>query len=110
MPITTRTIAKGIPPRLHESRPSHKVKKGKNRTRVTTKSSHKRAAPSDSDDNVEEPIKRKGAKSRHLEVQEESSEEGEVVSERGSEPPEEIDDVDNGVATSPSSDEQEVST
>jgi hypothetical protein len=109
MPITTQTIAKGIPPRLHQPKPSHKAKKGKSNTRATIKSSCKRVAISDSDEESEsEPIRKKDAKSHHLEVQEESEEE-EVVSEHMSEPPE-ITDVDNGVATSPSSDAQDVRT
>lgn len=108
MPITTQTIAKRIPPTLYEPRPSHKVKKGKNHTRVTTKSSHKRAAPSDSDNEKEEPIKRKGAKSVISRYKRSRLRKGRLYPR--SEPPEEIDGVDNGVATSPSSDEQEVST
>ena len=108
MPITTRTIAKGIPPRLHQSRSSQK-KKGK-----SNKSSRKRAAPSSDEESESEPepepIRKKGAKSRRLEVPEEASEEEEeeVVSEHASEPPELIDDVDNRVATLSSSDEQDV--
>jgi hypothetical protein len=111
MPITTRTIAKGIPPRVHQPKQSHKGKKAKKDTRATTKSSRKRVATSESDESESEsePMRKKGAKSRRLERQDEETEEEEMVSEHAREPPELIDDVDNG-ATPPSSDEQDVRT
>jgi hypothetical protein len=121
MPITTRTVAKGIPPRLHEPKLTHKLKKGKGNKKPSTKGSNKkRAAASDSEeDEEEEPIpddsvskggKRKGNNKRRRKVQEEesNSSEAEVVSDRASEPPEVI--VDDRVTTPPLSDEQEVGT
>ena len=44
MPITTRTTAKGIPPRVHQPKQSHKGKKAKKNTRAAAKSSRKRVA------------------------------------------------------------------
>jgi hypothetical protein len=46
-------------------------------------------------------MRKKGAKSRRLERQDEETEEEEMVSKHAREPPELIDDVDNG-ATPPS--------
>jgi len=108
MPITTRTIAKGIPPRLHQSKPSQNVKKGKCNTSATIKRGCKRVSRSNSDEEESEPelIRKKVAKSHHLEEQEQSEEEG-MVSEHAIEPPELVDDVDNRTATPPS-DEQDV--
>jgi len=93
MPLATRTIAKGIPPRPHQPKPSQKVKKGKSKTRSTTKSSRKRVA-TDEGESESEPIRKKGTKSRRLEEQEESSEEEVVVSEHASKPPELVRSLD----------------
>jgi len=121
MSITTWTVAKGIPPRLHEPKQKHKFKKGKGNKKPSTKGGNKKwAAASDSkDDEEEEPIsddsasnsrKRKSNKCCHK-IQEPEGEydlEKEVVSKHASEPPKVI--VDNCVTIPPSSDKQEVST
>ncbi len=111
MPITTRTVAKGIPPRLHEPKQNHKSKAGKdNKKRSTKGSNKKRVAASDSDeesnDSASKGRKGKGNKRRRLRAQEgEYDSEDEVVSEHASKSPELID-----VTTPTLSDEEEVST
>jgi hypothetical protein len=98
MPIKTRTVAKGIPPRLHEPKQNNKSKKGKgNKKSSTMGSNKKRVAASDSnkesDDSASKGRKGKGNKRHRLKAQEgEYNTEEEVVSEHASEPPELIDD------------------
>ncbi|KAF8173117.1 hypothetical protein BJ912DRAFT_859601 [Pholiota molesta] len=109
MPSITRTIAKGIAPRLHEPKGKAKARalaQGKEKKARTIKSSkhHKRLASdgseseensngSDSDDSDSEPKKKKkSTKRRRIE---ESEAEIEIVDEDGEPLVEEVDDVDH---------------
>src|SRR5271155_5311565 len=75
MPITTRTVALGIPPRILEANPKKKTSKGKATKKLSkgTAATSKKRAPSksDSDDNNNklasedsEPRKKKNVKRR----------------------------------------------
>ena len=69
MPIVTRTVAKGIPPRLHESKPKHKGRKSHTTSRQTKK---RNATSSDSESESEqsEPKKKRTKKRQHIDSSE----------------------------------------
>jgi len=117
MPITTRTLTKGVPPRLHEPKP-----KGKPHTQNTTASkanakepgTHKRSTRDDNSDNEDNYVpakKKKNGKRRHTEPEVES--EVEIVDE-DVEPPEkdveDIEGVEHSVGGKEPPNEQDVST
>ena len=119
MTITTRTIAKGIPPRLHDPKPKGKphAKKGNTKTtqdsrKRTTRDSDDGSGPEEnevsSSDNSElaRRAKKKAGKRRRIEVSD--SEEVEVV-EDDERPGKDIEEVDDGVGDEQPPDEQEVS-
>ena len=98
MPITTRTVAKGIPPRLHK--PKTLAKAGTSKP----KQSKKRVA-SDSElenESEEDPVKKKTKGKKRLHV--DSGSEVEVVNE-DSEPEKEVEEVD--VSSDGGQDDQE---
>ena len=109
MTITTRTIAKGIPPRVHAPKGKAKPLAKKTNTTKTTKS-HKRAASDSENDeestsNDSEPPPKKNTKRRRIEDLESEVEVVEDV-----EPPEEdVEDVDDGIGEERPN-EHEVST
>jgi hypothetical protein len=104
MPITTRTVALGIPPRLHEPNPKAKPGSMKpTKSKVTT--SKKRAASESDGDNEEEesvsedlePVKKKKARKRqHIDTGPED--EVEVVDVDAA-PPKEVEEVDENPRT-----------
>lgn len=125
MPITTRTLAKGVPPRLHEPKP-----KGKPRTQNTTASkanakepgSRKRSTRDDDSDNEDDDVsasddsasrakKKKNGKRRRTEPEVES--EVEIVDEDVEPPEKDVEDVEgveHGVGGQEPPNEQDVST
>ena len=115
MTITTQTIAKGIPPRLHNPKPKGKPHAKKGNTKTTSTQGSRKRATRDSDDRSgpeENEVsssddsesarraKKKAGKQRRVEV---SDSEVEVV-EDDERPVKDIEEVDEGVG-----DEQEVS-
>lgn len=115
MTITTRTIAKRIPPRLHDPKPKGKPHAKKGNTKTTSTQGSRKRVTRDSDDGSgpeENEVsssddsesarraKKKAGKRRRVEV---SDSEVEVV-EDDERPGKDIEEVDDGVG-----DEQEVS-
>ncbi len=114
MPIVTRTVAKGIPPRLHEAKG-----KGKARKKKSTGKNKKRSADSGSEgddggrtsDESRAVYKVKREKHRHIELSESDTEDLETIDQDASEPPaEEVDMSEGEVAGQQASSEAEVST
>ena len=72
MPIVTRTVAKGIPPRLHESKPKHKGRQAHTTSRQTKK---RNATSSDSKSESEqsEPKKKRTKKRQRIDSSEPES-------------------------------------
>jgi len=118
MTITTRTLTKGIPPRLHDPKPKGKPHTKKSNTK-TTQVSHKRATrDSDNESGPDKDdvflsddsesvcrAKKKAGKWRHVE---DSDSEVEVV-EDNKWPGKDIEEVDDDVGDEQPPDEQEVS-
>jgi len=94
MTITTRTIAKGVPPRLREPKPTAKA--AKNGTTGKSKTAKKRvASESESESEDSEPVKKKKArnkKQRYID----SDEEIEVVDVDAEPPEKEVEQEDAG--------------
>jgi hypothetical protein len=118
MTITTRTIAKGIPPRLHDPKPKGKPHTKKSNTKtVTTQGSRKRATrdsdnesgpdeDSSSDDSESaRTAKKKAGKRRRVEL---SDSEVEIVDD-SKRPGKDVEEVDDGVDDEQPPNEQEVS-
>jgi hypothetical protein len=114
MPIVTWTVAKGIPPRLHEAK--DKARKKKSTRKYPTK---KRSVDSESEDDDEEHTsndsravcRAKKEKCCRIEVLDSDSEDLETIDQDASEPPaEEVDMNEGEVAGQQSSSEPEVST
>jgi hypothetical protein len=106
MPITTRTIAKGVPPRVHEPKGKAKPRVKKANT-STAKPSLKRVASESEDEELEngsEPRLKKKQNTTHQPIEE--SESDIEVEENTGPPEEEVEDLDE---THASSDVQEVS-
>ena len=118
MTTTTRMLAKGIPPRLHEPKPKPRTKKSNTKT-VTTHGSHKRATrdsddesgPDDDSSSLSDDsetarrAKKKAGKQRRVEV---SDSEVEIVDDN-KRPGKAVEEVDDGVDDEQRPDEQEVS-
>jgi hypothetical protein len=109
MPLVTRTVAKGIPPKVREPKRKGKLTTKKNQKGKTNKNG-KRPAASEEDEDLESsseeselPPKKKRNKKQQLNGVEVLEDEPEV------EPPEENIEVIN-VDASPGSDDEEVST
>src|SRR5271168_5661651 len=109
MPLVTRTVAKGIPPKVREPKRKGKLTTKKNQKGKTNKNG-KRPAASEEDEDLESssdeselPPKKKRNKKQQLKGVEVLEDEPEV------EPPEENVEVIN-VDASPGSDDEEVST
>lgn len=125
MPITTRTIAKGVPPRLHEPKPKGKPYTQNNTTAKNAKEpgSRKRSTRDDnSDNNSEDDVvytsddsaswakKKKNGKRRRTEPEVELESEVEVVDEDVEPPEKDVEDVEGSVGGHEPPDEQDVST
>ena len=109
MPITTRTVAKGIPPRLHE--PKRMAKATKTVTSKPQKSGKWAASESESESESDEsePVKKKTKCTKRQRVNVGPDVEVELV-EEGAEPPEkEVEEVDAGSNDGQDSDKEEVS-
>ena len=118
MTITTRTIAKGIPPRLHNPKLKGKPRTKKSNAK-TTQGSRKRATRDSDDESGQEEdevpssdgsesarrAKKKAGKRRRVES---SDSEVEMV-EDNERPGKDIEEVDDGVGDEQPPDEQEVS-
>src|SRR6266545_3658530 len=106
MPITTRTIAKGVPPRVH---------KPKGKAKQQTKQAHtsrKRVASESEGEELEdetEPRAKKKRNTTHRQI-EESESEVELIEENAQPPEEEVESVDETRGSEEVPDEQEVST
>jgi len=121
MPITTRTIAKGVPPRLHEPKPKGKPRTTNNTTaqaKAKELGSHKRSTRDhDSKDHDEASIsddlvsraKKKKAGKRHC-TEPESESEVEVVNEDLEPPEKDVKDIEDSVGGQEPANEQDVST
>jgi len=110
MPITTRTIAKGVPPRVHE--PKGKAKPRVNQANTTTTKPSRKRVPSESEgeeleDDTEPRAKKKRNTTRH--PIDESESDVELVEENTGPPEEEVENVDE-TATHASSEVPEVGT
>jgi len=111
MPIITRTVAKGIPPRLRE--PKGKAHKKEKLTRKRT--NKKRSADSESEGNKgeytsDDSLEAYKKKKRRIEVSDSDSEDLEIVDKDTSEPPaEEVDMDEDEVEVQPPPHELEVS-
>ena len=108
MPITTRTIAKGVPPRVHE--PKSKAKKQAARKQAhTTKQSHKRVVSESEGKELEAETEPRAKKKQRQQIEEPESE-IELVEENAQPAEEEVENVDETCASEEVPDEQEVST
>jgi len=120
MPSTTRTIAKGIPPRLHDPKPKGKPHTKKSNTKtVRTQGSRKRATrdsddesgPDEGEDSSSDEsesarrAKKKAGKRRRVDI---SDSEMEIVDDN-ERPGKVVEEVDDGVNDEQPPDEQEVS-
>jgi hypothetical protein len=109
MPITTRTIAKGVPPRVHE--PKGKAKARPKQANTTEQSSKRVASEPDSEEleDATEPARVK--KKRNTTPQQIEDSESEVELVGNAEPPDEdVESVDGTRNREELSNEQEVST
>ena len=118
MTIITRTIAKGIPPRLHDPKPKGKprAKKSNAKTIQGSRKRGTRESDSDSDREVDKTptsddsesarrVKKRDGKRRRVELSD-----SEVENVEDAEPPsEDVEEVDDGVGDEQLPDEQEVS-
>jgi len=71
MPITTRTIAKGVAPRLHQPKPTKKHSK---KTVPKPKKSHKRVASDSDEEESDSTDSEPRVKKKHTKQQRQSSE------------------------------------
>ena len=124
MPLTTRTVAKGIPPRVHSVpnkpvMPKSRAKQSNSTKKKQKKRSKKRAASDDeseenedsspSDDSVVKAKKKKHGKRRRIEELESDASDLLEVVDNDVEPPVcDVEEVDG--SKDPSGEEQEVST
>ena len=109
MPITTRTIAKGVPPRVHEPKGKAKAKRQAKQAKNTKPSRKRVASDSESEVNDEaEPRAKKKQNTTHHQS-EESQSESELVEDNVEPPEEEVESVDGAAHGSEVPDEQEVS-
>ena len=124
MPITTRTVAKGVPPRLYEPKPKGKPRTQNNTTakaNAKEPASHKRSTWDDdldnkdddvstSDDSASQAMKKKNGKWRRTEPEVELELEVEVVDEDVEPPEKDVEDVEDSVGGQELPNEQDVST
>lgn len=124
MPITTRTIAKGIPLRLHEPKPKGKPCTQNNTTakaNAKEPGSHKRSTQDDDSDNEDDDLstsdnlaswakKKKNGKRHRTEPEVELESEVEVVDEDVEPPEKDVEDVEDSVGGQELPNEQDVST
>jgi hypothetical protein len=101
MPIVTRTVALGIPPRVHEPNPKPKAKASRNRKK-SKRVSKQVASESESESEESEPTTKKNKRRRV------DSDNAEVIDE-DVEVPEEIEEADAQVAKGYSDNDPEVS-
>jgi len=95
MPITTRTIAKGVPPRVHECKGKAKAKPQAKQANMTKPSWKRVASESESEeaeDEAEPRAKKKWNTTHHW--SEESQSEVEFVEDGANPPKEEVESVD----------------
>jgi len=95
MPITTRTIAKGVPPRVHEPKGKAKAKPQAKQAN-TTKPSRKRVASESKSEEAEDEAEPRAKKKRNTthHRSEESQSEVEFVEDGANPPEEEVESVD----------------
>jgi len=92
MPITTRTVAKGIPPRLHEPKPTAKAGTSKPK-----KSGKRVASESESEsESEEEPVKKKTKGKKRQRVDSGPEVEVELVDGDAEPAEKEVEEVDAG--------------
>lgn len=96
MPLTTRTVAKGIPPRLHQ--PKSKGKAANARTSKPKKSGKRAASESELESESEdsEPVKKKTNRKKRQRVDIASEAEVELVHENAEPAEKEVEEADAG--------------
>ena len=108
MPLATRNVSKGIPPREHLPPKAKKVTGSKSRSQKKTKNKkNKRTASSDSDEGDDVVNKRKSSKRQHINESDESD--LEIVDNDVGAPDEEVEEV-NIIGDTVENEANEVST